>query len=142
MQLGTDNDATTGGNVSLCEFDDDGTLSLKYKYGFEYAVNLIACVKYTSGAKGCTGGTASPIEGFFSGFSVEEYESENSSQRKPVHSVFDSPHTVITGKQIAMGLPYTEIGVTSGQNIRIVIQESDSPDDETSYFPDILFRLK
>ncbi len=53
-----------------------------------------------------------------------------------------SPHKAIRGREVKMTLPYSEIGVSSGQVIRIAIREEDSTFDEKSYFPEVLFTLK
>ena len=59
-----------------------------------------------------------------------------------INSVLESTQNEITGKQIEITVPYSEIGFKSGGRARIEIRESDSTFDDASYFPMIFFMIK
>jgi len=130
MHFDIDNDTTTGGKPFWGK-----------KSGFEYRVDLVACIKYKDGGLACLGSISAPIEGFCSSFKTYTYE-QGKKSTKNIRSALESTQKDITGKQIEITFPYSEIDVTPGQPIRIAIREYDSSYDDKSYFPEVLFTLK
>ncbi|MEK6692278.1 MAG: hypothetical protein AABY44_02490 [Nitrospirota bacterium] len=134
LHFDTDNNSKTGGKL----FWGKST-------GFEYKVGLAACIKYQNGGMACSGGLkgSEPSE-FVSGYNTEKYEQGKTSS-KGIHDVFwisKSPHETIKEREVGITFPYSEIGVSSGQTVRIVIEEQDSTYDEKRYFPEVLLTLK
>lgn len=131
MHFDTDNNAATGGTAFWG----------KDKKGFEYQVDLLACIKYKSGGLACVGAAGNDIEGFVSSYQLSKYEQgKKSSQR--VNSSLSSTQKDITGKKVEITLPYSLLGIKSGTRMMISIRESDSTYDDASYFPQVFFIVK
>lgn len=139
------------GDVLTLHFDIDnnsktgGKLFWGKSTGFEFKVGLAACIKYQNGGMACSGGLkgSEPSE-FVSGYNTEKYEQGKTSS-KGIHDVFwisKSPHETIKGREVGITFPYSEIDASSGQTVRIVIEEQDSTYDEKRYFPEVLLTLK
>ena len=131
MHFNTDNNEATGGIPFWGQ----------EKKGFEYEVDLIACIKYKSGGLACLGAAGSDIEGFCSSYHLYEYE-QDKKMPKSINSVLNSTQMDITGKQVEITLPYSLIGIESGTRMQIAIRESDSSYDNESYFPQVFFIVK
>lgn len=113
----------------------------KDKKGFEYQVDLIACIKYKSGGLACLGAAGSDIEGYISSYKLSKYE-QDKKMPKSINSTLNSTQKDITGKQVEITIPYSEIGIKSGTRMFISIRESDSSFDDKSYFPRVFFIVK
>jgi hypothetical protein len=131
MHFNTDNNDATGG---IAFWGKD-------KKGFEYQIDLVACIKYENGGLACLGGLGDKIEGFVSSYKIYEYE-QDKKMPKNTNSALESTQKDITGKQVEITLPYSEIGIKSGGRMRISIRESDSSFDDKSYFPEVFFIIK
>jgi len=131
MHFDTDNNAATGG-VAFWGKD---------KKGFEYQVDLVACIKYESGGLACLGSAGSDIDGFVSSYKLYQYEQDKKSP-KSLNSSLDSTQKDITGKEVEITLPYSLLGIQSGTRMMISIRESDSTFDDASYFPQVYFIVK
>jgi hypothetical protein len=130
LHFDTDNNPGTGGKFFWVE-----------NTGFEYVIILRTCIRYKNG-EACVGGSREPSTGFFSSYRTKQYKQGDTSADDIHESLWNSPREDITGNIVKTKIPYAEIGVASGQTIRIVIEEKDSDDKEESYSPDILFELK
>lgn len=131
MHFNTDNNDATGG---IAFWGKD-------KKGFEYQVNLVACIKYENGGLACLGGLGGKIEGFCSSYKLYQYE-QDKKMPKSINSALNATQEDITGKQVEITLPYSAIGIESGTRMRIWIRESDSSFDDESYFPQVFFIVK
>ena len=98
MHFNTDNNEATGGIPFWG----------KNKKGFEYQIDLVACIKYESGGLACLGAAGSDIEGFISSYKLSKYK-QDKKMPESVNSVLDSIQKDITGKQVEITLPYTLI---------------------------------
>jgi hypothetical protein len=130
LHFDTDNNPDTGGKFFWVE-----------NTGFDYVIILRTCIRYKNG-KACVGGLGQPSTGFFSSYKTKKYKQGDTSADDIYESTWQSPTEDITENIVKTKIPYTEIGVDSGQTIRIVIEEKDAEDKEESYSPDILFELK
>ena len=130
LHFDTDNNPDTGGKFFWVE-----------NTGFECVVILRTCIRYENG-EACVGGLGLPSTGFFSSYKTKKYEQGSTSANDIHESLWQSPREDITGNIVKTEIPYEEIGVASGQTIRIVIEEIDSEDNEEAYFTDIFFELK
>jgi len=130
VNLDTDNDVATGGKT----FWGD-------KEGFETLVSIRACIQYEDG-EACVGGLSSTEKSYFSSYDVGAF-AQGATDTTDTHDIFwNSPRTDITGREIVVHVPYTDIGVVSGQTIRMAIREADSTYDAASFFPEVLLTLK
>jgi hypothetical protein len=128
MHFNTDNNDKTGGIAFWG----------KNKKGFEYQVNLVACIRYENGG---LGGLGDKITGFCSSYKLYRYN-QDKKQPENINNALEVTQNDITGKEVAITLPYSEIGIKSGDRIRISIRESDSTFDDASYFPQVFFIVK
>ncbi len=131
MHFNTDNSDATGGIPFWG----------KNRKGFEYQVDLVACIKYKDGGLACLGSVGSEIEGFCSSYKLYKYEQDKKNP-KNINSALESTQKDITGKQVEITLPYSLIGIKSGSRTRISIRESDSSFDDKSYFPQVFLIIK
>jgi len=131
MHFNTDNNDITGGIPFWG----------KNKKGFEYQVNIVACIKYNNGGLACLGAVGGEIEGFCTSYKVYEYE-QDKKMPKNTNNALNSTQKDITGKEVEITLPYSVIGIKPGGRMRIAIRESDSSFDDNSYFPQVFFIIK
>ena len=131
LHFNTDNNDLTGG----IPFWGNGMK------GYEYQVNLVACIKYDKNGLACMGAVGGEIKGFCSSYKIYEYEQDKKMPTN-INNVLDSTQKDISGKEVEIILPYSEIGIKSGSRIRIAIRESDSSFDNNSYFPQVFFIVK
>jgi hypothetical protein len=113
----------------------------KDKKGFEYQMDLVACIKYKESGLACLGAVEGEIEGFVSSYKIYKYE-QNKKMPKNTNNALESTQKDITGKKVEITLPYSEIGIKSGSRIRMSIRESDSTFDDSSYFPQVFLIIK
>ena len=113
----------------------------KNKKGFEYQMDLVACIKYKDGGLACLGSVGGEIEGYCSSYKLYKYE-QDKKMPKNINSALESTQKDITGKQVEITLPYSLIGIKPGSRIRISIRESDSSFDDKSYFPQVFLIIK
>lgn len=131
LYFDTDNDASTGGKP----FWGDNK-------GFEYLVSVRTCIAYKGGGEACVGGLSLAPEGHFSSYEVETIGQGTNSAKNTHDAFWKSPRTDIKSDTVVATIPYSEIGVASGQTIRIAVREYDSTFDQKSFFPDIILILK
>jgi len=130
IHFDVDNNRETGGKIFWTK-----------NSGFEYVVSVRSCILYDKG-EACVGGLGDKITGFFSSYLTKKY-GQGSNSATDVHDYrWESSKEKITGNSVATKIPYDEIGVVSGQIIRIVIEEKDSLKPKEAYSSDIFFALK
>jgi hypothetical protein len=130
VNLDTDNDVATGGKTFWGG-----------KEGFEYLVSIRACIQYENG-EACVGGLSSTEKSYFSSYDVGAF-AQGAMDTTDTHDIFwNSPRTDITGRELVVHVPYTDIGVASGQAIRMAIREADSTYDVGSFFPEVVLTVK
>ncbi len=130
FHLDTDNNRETGGKIFWTK-----------NTGFEYLIGIRSCIKYKNG-EACMGGLGGPSTGFFSSYSIKQYEQGSTSANNIHDFKWRSPRNDISDNTIMTKIPYTEIGVVSGQTIRVVIEEKDSKEPKEAYSSDIILKLK
>jgi hypothetical protein len=130
MHFDTDNNERTGGNPFWGQ----------KRKGFEYQVNLVACIKYKNGMA-CLGALEGEIEGFCSSYAIYRY-AQDEKMPKSINDAIHSTQKDIAGKQVEITLPYALIGIKPAGRMRIAIRESDSSFDDASYFPLVFFMIK
>jgi hypothetical protein len=130
MHFDTDNNERTGGIPFWG----------RNRKGYEYQVNLVACIKYKDGMA-CLGALGGEITGFRSSYAIYRY-AQGEKMPKSINDAIQSTQKDIAGKQVEITLPYSAIGIKSGGRMRIAIRESDSSFDDASYFPPVFFMIK
>lgn len=143
LHFDTDNDVNTGGKLSSFDYLGCEESWCDYLTGFEYLISLMTCIAYDDGSEACIGAsTSGKSAGFFSSYDTEQYAQGDSSTEDVHEFMWKSPREDITGNVVKTVIPYTEIGVVSGQIIRIVIEEEEAsvPEDANSW--DYLLTLK
>jgi len=126
LYVDKDNDAATGAGASWTK-----------QTGFEWKVELLGCIEYENGASACVGGAGDKATAYYAVAKVTDNASGQSAK-----SVWELPKTPIQGKVVEAKVPYAELGVASGQTVRLYARESNGPYDESSYFPEVALTLK
>ena len=131
LHFNTDNNDKTGGIPFW------GT----EKKGFEYQMNLMACIKYKNGGLATMGSLGDDIAGYCSSYSMYKYK-QDKKMPESINSALESTQKDINGKEVEITIPYSEIGIKPGTRMRIAIRESDGPFTDDSYFPEVFFIVK
>jgi hypothetical protein len=126
LYVDKDNDVSTGAAATWTQ-----------KTGFEWNVELLACIEYESGGEACVGGAGNKATAYYSVAKVTDTASGQALQ-----SVWVLPKTTIQGSVVESKVSYADLGVESGQTIRLCARESNGAYDESSYFPEVAFTLK
>ena len=126
LYVDKDNKASTGGKATWSE-----------KTGFEWKVELLACIEYEGGGSACVGGAGDKATAYYAVAKVTDTASGQA-----VQSVWDLPKTPIQGNVVESRVSYADLGVESGQTIRLCARESNGAYDESSYFPEVALTLK
>ena len=126
LYVDSDNDASTGTEATWGK-----------KSGFEWKMELLACIEYENGGEACTGGAGDKAEAYYAIAKLTNTESGSA-----LHSVWDLPKTTIQGNTVEGKVSYSDLGVQSGQTIRLYARESSGAYDESSYFPEVALTLK
>jgi len=107
------------------------------KAGFEWKVELLACIEYEGGGSACVGGAGDKATAYYAVAKVTDTVSGQA-----LHSVWDLPKTPIQGNVVESSVSYADLGIESGQTIRLCARESNGAYDESSYFPEVALTLK
>jgi len=126
LYVDKDNDASTGAGATWTQ-----------KTGFEWKVELLGCIEYEGGGAACVGGAGSKATAYYSVAKVTDTASGQA-----LESVWDLPKTPIQGSVVESKISYADLGVESGQTIRLYARESNGAYDESSYFPEVALTLK
>ena len=124
----TDNNAATGAK------DRSSTHS-----GFEFASGVKVCADQGGGASTCLG-KADKVAGYFAIADVEKLDGKTGT-KSSVRAFHEAPRSPIQEKVVQGKVAYADIGVKSGQVIRLAIAVADGPFSDGAHFPDILLRL-
>jgi hypothetical protein len=131
LLLDTDNNQETGGKPFFYETD-----------GFEYRIQVGACIEYEGGGLACAGAlSATPIN-YFSTYSLEKYT--NGQETELVSEPFNwkDRGKDIEGNKVEVSVAYADMKVTSGQAVRLVVKEKNDSTFKKEYFPEVLLTLK
>lgn len=119
--------------------------------GFEYVAKLHACARFGGGVSLCDGvGGDGHASDHFAALGLERCTGEWVIPTKTIVETDDSPdhkasaHVPITNRLVTGSLDYADIGLKSGQTIRLVLRRSggDALADHSDYFPPVLLVLK
>jgi hypothetical protein len=131
VYVDTDNKPATGGKATWSD-----------KSGFEYVVEVRACIKYDSG-EACQGALTGPkMTSLFSRWVVKKHSPPGDNFNATHDLMWDSPSAVVSGKVVQAAIPYAEIGAQTGQALRLVVREEDGPFDGSALLPDATLKLK
>jgi hypothetical protein len=131
VYLDTDNDPNTGAETFWSKAP-----------GFEFKSELAVCVSYEGGGMACSGGlTGSPVSKYEAVATLEKLEKGTLNTETLVGSL-SAPRTPIEGAVVSARLTYEQLGMSSGQTVRVLVRESNGAFDETGDFPTVLLTLK
>jgi hypothetical protein len=116
--------------------------------GFEYKGELKICMKYENGVVACTGGSSkSKVKSRYAGMDLYRLKGSSESNKESIVDSMGFPgrkpavKTPVTGNEAKGTLEYEDLGLKSGQTVRILVSEACSPRAK-SLFPEILLTLK
>ena len=140
LYLDTDGNAATGGNAYW------GKDAKPPKTGYEYRAQLSVCLAYDKEIGACAGGPpvapksrhARIVLDKFKGTPGQELDGMNST---PIISGFGPATDPFSGRVLQGKVPYAQLGLKSGQTVRISARKGDVAGEE-SFFPDFLLALK
>lgn len=121
LYVDVDNDATTG---SAATFSDIS--------GFEFEIDLNLCVAYENGVEACAGQAGTKPASYYATAAGKKTESG-----EELRSIWDLAQTKVNGNIVTAGIPYADLGLKSGQTVRIYARESSGEYDDSSYFPEV-----
>jgi hypothetical protein len=135
-----DNDPKTG--IKLMFWKD--------KMGFSYKGQLLSCIKFDNGMTACTGGTSkkAKVVKRFGAMGLDRFKGKTENEKENLVSSLGFPNrkkairTPIKGKVVVGVLDYEDLGVKSGQTIRLLIRESSSHSIKKSLLPEVLLTLE
>lgn len=131
MHFNTDNNVRTGG-IAFWGTD---------KKGFEYELDLVACIRYKNGGLAALGSLGGEIAGYCSSYKLGKY-AQDKKMPENINNVLDCIQNDIEGKEVSVTIPYDLISIRSGTRMMISIRESDGSFDNGSYFPEVFFIVK
>ncbi len=112
------------------------------KPGFELLAKLMACIQYENGGSACSGGlTGAKVKGYYAVATLGRFKADPSNPEMVIDP-FHAPAVPSHGAVLSASLGYKDLGVKSGQAIRIVARPSDGPFDATADFPEVVLTLK
>jgi len=116
--------------------------------GFEYKGELKICMEFENGMAACTGGsTKSKVKSRYAGMDLYLLKGPSESNKERIVDSMGFPgrkpavKTPVTGKDAKGSLEYEDLGLKSGQTVRILVSEACSQRSK-SLFPEILLTLK
>ena len=131
LEIDTDRDLATGGKVLFGR-----------KPGFDVEVKVRACITYESG-EACAGGLGgTPAKAFFSSIDVGRYAQGEPFSKSTHEPFWKSERWPIEGRQVHVAVPYADLGVQSGQTVRLAVVEADGGFSDKAYSPDVMLELK
>jgi len=132
LNLDTDNDTTTGGKPFLYDTP-----------GFEYLIEVGACIEYEGGGVVCAGGMKGAKEvNYFSTYTLKKYTKGSSTERISEAFHWKDRGMDIKGKNVVVKLPYSLMNLKSGQKVRFAVEEKDDASFKKKYMPEVLLTLK
>jgi len=133
--IDADHDAASG--VEVREFGG----------GFDYKLQLSSCVDYNNGGSACAGGMGSGAKAHWSAVNLEKLTDNSYSGDTVIDSMGmfgarASAKTPVTGKVLAGGIDYADIGASPDGTIRLLMRESGGTPKDDGYYPLVELTLK
>jgi len=115
--------------------------------GFDYKLSLSSCVDYNNGGSACAGGMGSGAKAHWSAVNLDKLTDNSYSGDTVIDSMGlfgarASAKTPVTGKVLAGGIDYADIGAASGGTIRLLMRESGGTPKDEGYYPLVELQLK
>lgn len=130
--LDTDNNPATGGKPFFYP-----------NPGFEFLVEVGACIEYEEGGMACSGAlTGSKAINFFSTYSLDKYMKDNKTEQISETFNWKDRGKDIQGNTVEVTLPYALMNLKSGQKVRLAVKECDDSTFKEEYLPEVLLTLK
>ena len=110
--------------------------------GFDLKAELLACVDYADDSHACVGSlTGQKVKGYHAVATVGKMI-DTSGNTSDIVGAFKAPQVPIKGALVSAALTYKDLGVKSGQTIRLLARETDGPFDASADFPLVQLTLK
>jgi hypothetical protein len=130
VYVDTDNNAATGAAEQSGEHK-----------GFEYKTAVELCIDDFKGGATCSGRESKP-KGYHGLAEVSRFKKDTSSaDLDDVRQFYDAEQTPLDGKVVEGKISYADLGVKSGQTVRLVACTA-SPFHDFTFFPDVILQLK
>jgi hypothetical protein len=130
--LDTDNDQATGGKPFFYE-----------RPGFEYQIQVGACIEYENGGIACSGALRDvKAVNFFSTYSLHRFTEGSETEQVSESFNWKARGRDIQGDRVEVSVPYAQMGLQAGQSIRLAVKERDDSTFKKEYLPEVLLTIK
>jgi hypothetical protein len=130
--LDTDNDQATGGKPFFYE-----------KSGFEYKIQVGACIEYEGGGVACSGALRdTKALNFFSTYALHKFTEGSDTEQVSESFNWKSRGRDIQGNRVEVSVPYAQMELQSGQSIRLAVKERADSTFKKEYLPEVLLTIK
>ncbi len=130
--LDTDNNKTTGGESAFYG-----------KTGFEFLIEVGACIEYEGGGMACSGALeGAEATNFFSTYSLEKHIDKDNKEMISEPFNWKARGKDIQGNSIKVSVPYSQMNLSPGQQVRLAVRERDDNTLKNEYLPEVLLTIK
>jgi len=130
--LDTDNDQATGGKPFFYD-----------KPGFEYQIQVGACIEYENGGIACSGALRDvKAVNFFSTYALHRFTEGSNTEQVSESFNWKARGRDIQGDRIEVSVPYAQMGLQAGQPIRLAVKERADSTFKKEYLPEVLLTIK
>lgn len=130
--LDADNDESTGGKPFFYQ-----------KSGFEFKIDVGACIEYENGGLACAGGLRDVKEvNYFSTYAVNKYTEGQDTELITEMFNWKDRGKDIQGNRVEVSIPYAIMQLSPGQAVRLAVKECDDATFKEEYLPEVLLTIK
>ena len=140
LYIDTDGNTATGGRAYW------GKDAKPPKVGYEYRAQLSVCMAYNENIGACAGGSSQPPKSRHARIVLDKFKGTpgldlDGMNSTPVISGFGPATDPFAGRVLQGKIPYAQLGLKSGQAVRISARKGSVAGEE-SFFPDFLLAVK
>ncbi len=113
------------------------------KSGFEFQIEVGACIEYENGGMACAGGLQDAKEiNYFSTYALQKFTEGSDMDLISEPFNWKDRGKDIQGNMIEVTIPYAAMQLAPGQSVRIAVKENDDATFKEEYLPEVLLTLK
>jgi hypothetical protein len=113
------------------------------KSGFEFQIEVGACIEYENGGMACSGGLQNTKEiNYFSTYALQKFTGGSDMELISEPFNWKDRGKDIQGNRIEVSIPYAAMQLAPGQSVRIAVKENDDATFKEEYLPEVLLTLK
>jgi hypothetical protein len=113
------------------------------KSGFEFQIEVGACIEYENGGMACSGGLQNVKEiNYFSTYALQKFTGGSDMELISEPFNWKDRGKDIQGNRIEVSIPYAAMQLAPGQSVRIAVKENDDATFKEEYLPEVLLTLK